>query len=49
MNVTPKNSDTIAQLISLEELTGRVTESAVVARQLLEMQADFGLANGEGS
>ena len=49
MNVTPKNSDTIAQLISLEELTGRVTESAVVARQLLEMQADFGLANGGGS
>ena len=49
LNVTPKNSDTIAQLISLEELTGRVTESAVVARQLLEMQADFGLANGEGS
>ena len=41
MNVTPKSSDTIAQLISLEELTGRVNESAVVARQLLEMQADF--------
>lgn len=46
MNVTPKSSDTIAQLISLEELTGRVNESAVVARQLLEMQADFPVAKG---
>jgi len=41
MNITPKSGDTIAQLISLEELTGRVNESAAVARQLLEMQADF--------
>jgi hypothetical protein len=46
MNVTPKSSDTIAQLITLEELTGRVNESAVVARQLLEMQADFPVAKG---
>jgi hypothetical protein len=46
VNVTPKSNDTIAQLISLEELTGRVNESAVVARQLLEMQADFPVAAG---
>lgn len=46
MNVTPKSNDTIAQLISLDELTGRVNESAVVARQLLEMQNDFPVANG---
>jgi hypothetical protein len=46
MNVTPKSTDTIAQLVSLEELTGRVNESAVVARQLLEMQADFPVAEG---
>jgi len=46
MNITPKSSSAIAQLISLEELTGRVNESAVVARQLLEMQADFPVATG---
>jgi hypothetical protein len=45
MNVTPKSKDTIAELISIEELTGRVTESAVVARQLLEMQNDFLVAS----
>jgi hypothetical protein len=44
LNVTPKDDDKIAQLISLEELKGRVTESAVVARQMLEMQADFPVA-----
>ena len=41
MNVTPKSSDTIAQMVSLVELKGRVNESAVFARQLLEMQTDF--------
>jgi len=41
MNVTPKNSGTIAELISLEELRGRVDESAIVVRHLLNMQADF--------
>ncbi len=46
MNVTPKSNDTIAQLISLEEMAGRVDESAAVARQLLEMQADFPIAKG---
>ena len=46
LNVTPKDDDKIAQLISLEELKGRVTESAAVARQVLEMQADFSVATG---
>ncbi len=41
MDVTPKSKDTIAQLVSLEELKGRVNESAATARGLLEMQADF--------
>ena len=46
LNVTPRDDDKIAQLISLEELKGRVTESSVVARQVLEMQADFPVAAG---
>lgn len=41
MDVTPKSKDTIAQLVSLEELKGRVNESAATARGLLEMQVDF--------
>lgn len=41
MNLTPKSKETVAQLISLEELRGRVNESAKVAKALLEMQADF--------
>jgi hypothetical protein len=48
MNVTPKSKKTVTQLISLEELSGRVNESATVARALLEMQEDFpqnGVAN----
>ena len=45
LNVTPKSNDTIGQVISLDELTSRVNESAVVARQLLEMQHDFPVAN----
>ena len=45
-SLTPKDDDKIAQLISLEELKGRVTESAAVARQVLEMQADFSVATG---
>jgi hypothetical protein len=44
LNVTPKSKDTIAEFISIEELTGRVNESEVVARQLLEMQKDFPVA-----
>lgn len=46
MDVTPKNKDTIGQMISLIELEGRVNESAVFARQLLEMQNDFPSAEG---
>ena len=45
-NVTPKGDNKIAELVSLEELKGRVTESSVVARQMLEMQADFPVASG---
>jgi hypothetical protein len=41
LNVTPKSNDTIAQLVSLEELKGRVNESAAIAKGLLEMQKDF--------
>jgi hypothetical protein len=41
MNVTPKSKDTLAQLVSLEEVRGRVNESAATGRDLLEMQADF--------
>jgi hypothetical protein len=48
MNVTPKSRDNIAQLISLEELKGRVDESAVVGKQLLEMQVDFAALDERG-
>ena len=41
MNVTPKSSTTISELISLDELKGRVNESAAVAREVLEMQSVF--------
>ena len=41
MNVTPKGVDNIAELISLDELRGRVNELAVVGRHILETQADF--------
>jgi hypothetical protein len=40
-NVTPKDPNNVGHLVSLEELKGRVTESAAVARGLLEMQADY--------
>ena len=46
LNVTPKDRGKLAQLVSLEELTGRVNESAIVARQILEMQADFTVTVG---
>jgi hypothetical protein len=41
MNVTPKSPDNIVEIVSLDELRGRVNESAIVARHILEMQADF--------
>jgi hypothetical protein len=40
-NVTPKSLDTLFEMVSLDELKGRVNESAVVGRHILEMQADF--------
>ena len=46
MNVTPKSSTTLAELVSLEELTGRVNESAAVAREMLEMQSAFPAKTG---
>jgi hypothetical protein len=45
LNVMPKGIVT-AELVSLAEITGRVNESAVVARQLLEMQSDFPATTG---
>lgn len=41
IDLTPKDKTLAAQIISLEELTGRVNESAALGRQLLEMQHDF--------
>ena len=41
VNVTPKDRANLAQLVTLEELKGRVNESAIVAKLVLEMQADF--------
>lgn len=46
MNLTPKDKNNVADLISLQELNGRVDESALVARQLLEMQDDFPVPAG---
>jgi hypothetical protein len=41
VNVTPKDPKNLAQLVTLEELKGRVNESAIIAKLVLEMQADF--------
>jgi hypothetical protein len=41
VNVTPKDRNNLAQFVTLEELKGRVNESAIVAKLVLEMQADF--------
>jgi len=46
LKVTPKDPANSAQLVSIEELKIRVNESAAVARDLLEMQNDFGPADG---
>lgn len=40
-NVTPSSNTTNAELVSLDELKGRVNESAAVAREMLEMQSAF--------
>jgi hypothetical protein len=41
MNVTPTSNKTTAELVSLDELKGRVNESAAVAREMLELQSAF--------
>ncbi len=41
LGFTAKDAKNVGQLISLEELTGRVDESAAVAKQLMDMQSDF--------
>lgn len=41
MDLTPKDKSIVAQFVSLEELKGRVNESAALSRQLLDMQNDF--------
>ena len=41
MNLTPKDQKKVAEIISLEELRGRVNESAALGRNILEMQQDF--------
>lgn len=41
LELTPNDKNKVAELISLEELKGRVTESSTITRQVLEMQADY--------
>lgn len=48
MNVTPASKSTIFELVSLDELKGRVNESAAVAREMLEMQSAFSHAPRDG-
>lgn len=40
-NLAPRNKSSFAEVITLEELTGRVDESAVLGRKLAEMQLDY--------
>jgi hypothetical protein len=47
MTFTPKDPKNIGQLVLLEELKGRVDESAMLARQLMEMQSDFSPQKGD--
>jgi hypothetical protein len=48
LNLTPEDPRNFGQLISLEELKGRVTESAHLAKSMLEMQVDFSAAGPGG-
>ena len=41
LNLTPNHPDNVGQLVDLDEMRGRVDESAQLARLLLEMQDDF--------
>ena len=42
LDTQPRDKRLVAEVISIEELKGRVNESAAVARDILAMQADFG-------
>jgi hypothetical protein len=46
MNIAPLNKANAAELVSLEELRGRVNESAALARDMLEMQSVFPVFSG---
>ena len=41
LELTPKDPRNLGQLISLEELNGRVNESSALARDLVAMQNDY--------
>lgn len=41
LGLTPKDPDNVGHIVSLQELRGRVTESAAVSRAVLEMQVDY--------
>ena len=47
VNVTPKDRSNLFTIVSLEELRGRVNESAAVLKELLEMQAAFRTPNSD--
>jgi hypothetical protein len=44
-NLTPNDEKKVGEVISIEELRGRVDESAQLGRLLLQMQADFKAQN----
>jgi hypothetical protein len=46
LNLQPCDPQNVAELVTLEELKGRVNESAAASRSLLEMQDDFGKLGG---
>jgi hypothetical protein len=41
MNLTPNDPDNLGQLVTLEELKGRVDESSRLGHDLMKMQGDF--------
>lgn len=41
LDLTPNSAETRALVVSLDELRGRVDESAAIGRDILAMQADF--------
>ena len=41
LDLTPRDPTNIGQIISIEELTGRVNESSAIARDLVTMQQDY--------